>query len=222
MLRALLNPFGLALLLASLVFAGLVLSVFDRWSEQAIWLTLIGVVAYIASSAVIYLQLLVDEQSSGSEQTVEQEEDQVREQETLPEPELDIVPNFATELDPSVGYRATQNALQRINSLANLSRCDLIAILPRTLSSNHDDPTPLEKAQALSEVLIAAIEKLKPPAGTDAALGYHILREFYVEGRLVAYLLTRFNIAEATYNRHRSAAISAIWSELEAQEGSLS
>ena len=43
-------------------------------------------------------------------------------------------------------------------------------------------------------------------------------RRVYVEGRLIAYLLTRFNISEANYNRHRSAAISAIWRELEAQE----
>ena len=54
MLKALLHPFGIMLLLASLVLAGLVLSVLDGWSGQALWIVLLGLLAYAATVAVLY------------------------------------------------------------------------------------------------------------------------------------------------------------------------
>jgi len=195
MLKALFNPFGIVLLLVSLALTVLVSSVLDRWSGQAIWIALIGLIAYAASTAVTYL---------------------------LP-----------SVVDPARFYDPTQIALRRINRLPNLSRCDLITLLPRTLSANHleletgqHSQTPLEKAQVLREVLIAAIEKLRPPAetagaGADPALGYHILHEFYLEDKPVAYLLSRYHIADATYHRHRRDAIRAISKDIEAHEALL-
>ena len=92
MLRVLLNPIGLVLLLASLVLAVLVATVFDRWSEQAIWLALIGVIAYTASSAVIYLQPRVED---------EREENQVLEPRAEPEIPLEPVPKILNETSES-------------------------------------------------------------------------------------------------------------------------
>jgi len=223
MLKALLNPFGIALLLASLVLVGLMLSVLDRWSGQAIWISLVGLIAYAASAAVIYLQPSENERSTEPREPGKQEQNQEHESDSKPDfvfaSESEFDPNSAPKPDAADSYRITRSALQRINRLPALARCDLISLFPRTLSSK----TPLEKARVLREVLIAGIEKLRPPAETtgasaDPALGYHILREFYVEDKPVAYLLTRYNIAETTYHRHRHEAIEAIYSDLEAHE----
>ena len=240
MLKALLNPFGIALLIATLVLVGLVSSVLDRWSGQAIWIFLIGLIAYTSSAAVIYLQPSEDEQRNRTGESEKQEENLESELDNVPDmvfaSESDFDPNSAPKPDAEDTYRITQSALQRINRLPALSRCDLITLIPRTLSSislnpgeesSHDNRTPLEKAQVLHDVLIASIEKLRLPdettrASADSALGYRILREFYVEDKLVAYLLTRYHVSEATYHRHRHEAISAISRDLETHEASLS
>ena len=50
------------------------------------------------------------------------------------------------------------------------------------------------------------------------ALQYHILHLACVQGRPVAYILTRLNIAEATYFRNRRAAIRTVARHLQSQE----
>ena len=239
MLKALLNPFAIVILLTSLALVGLALSVLDRGPGPAIWILLIGLTAYAASTAVIYLQSSEDAQFSGSGVGVREEIKEPlldSEPDFLLEPESGLDPNSARETGSTYDWRLTQTALQRINRLPALSQCDLITLLPGTLSSNSVEPgqewsqinqTPLEKGRVLREVLIAGIEKLRPPgettrASADPALGYHILREFYVEDKPVAYLLTRYSIAEATYHRHRREAISAVSRDLEAHETLLS
>lgn len=54
MQKALLHPFGLTLFLASLVLAGLMFFVLDRWSGQALWMIILGFLAYAASAAVLH------------------------------------------------------------------------------------------------------------------------------------------------------------------------
>ena len=202
MLKALRNPFGIMLLLASLVLAGLVVSVLDRWSGQAPWIILLGILAYAASVAVLHQTRLSSEQGSNSEVTG-------------PDPTEDE----DVEPDSLVLRRMVQDALQHLNNLAALSQCELVFLLPRTLG----EITPLEKAQALREVLIAAMERLKPPgeatrAGAPEALQYHILYEAYVQGKPVAYILTRHNIADSTYHRNRRDAIDLVGGHVLSQE----
>jgi hypothetical protein len=72
-------------------------------------------------------------------------------------------------------------------------------------------------------VLIAAIERFKPPgesAGAEApqARQYHILHEAYVQRRSVSYIITRHSISEATFHRNRREAISALARQLQSQE----
>ena len=218
MQKALRHPFGIMLLLASLVQAGLALSVLDRWSGQAPWIILLGLLAYAASITVLHLTRPFREQSNGTD----------------------------PERDSQDFSRFVQKALRQLNNPAALSQCELVYLLPRTLGEltplektlrwlrrlliwlrpGSGVPTALGKARVLREVLIAAIDQLKPPveppgAGAPEALQYQILHEAYVQRRPVAYVLTRHNIAERTYFRHRGDAVAAVVRHLEAQEESL-
>ena len=240
--KALHNLIGIALLLASLVLAVLAVSVLDRGSGQAIWIFLIGLIAYGASAAVAYLQPSAIQYSTENGEPGKQEGNR--------EPDLELKPDVfpgpepgpdtisVLESDPASIYESTQIALRRINRLPALSRCDLITLLPRTLFSNHLEPgaewpqhdqTPLEKARALREVLIAAIDKLRAPAevtsvgsGADLALGYNILRESYVEDKSVVSICRRHSISQTKYFREQRDAVLAISRHLEANEALLS
>jgi hypothetical protein len=85
---------------------------------------------------------------------------------------------------------------------------------------------PLSQAQALREVLISAIEGLKPPnqpvqSVTPALLQYDILHEEYVLRKPTRYIMTRHNIAESTFHRNRRAAVSLVARHLQDQEEQL-
>ena len=215
MLKALLHPFGIMLLLASLVLAGLVLSVLDRWSGQAVWIVILGLLAYAATIAVVHRTRAVPGQPSGSEST-----------------DLNLPEGEAPEPDPNDHYNFVQEALRQLDDTAALSQSQLILLLPRTLASvcfqgrgegTLGELTLLEKAPALREALIAAIEGLRPPgefigSQEPPALQYHILRLACVQRRPVADILTRLNIAEATYFRNRRAAIRTVARHLQSQE----
>ncbi len=69
MRNAMLHPFGLTLLLASVMLAGLMLFALDRWSRQAHWIILLGVLAYAASTAVLHRARPIQEHSSDSGDT---------------------------------------------------------------------------------------------------------------------------------------------------------
>ena len=84
MLKAALNPFGLILLLASLVLAGLVLFVLDRWSGQALWIVLLGLLGYGASVAVVRLTTAVQEHTIDSgDAELDPPEDEIGEPDSL-------------------------------------------------------------------------------------------------------------------------------------------
>jgi hypothetical protein len=122
-------------------------------------------------------------------------------------------------------------ALRRLNDPASLSRCDLAKRLPYTLGAvrlapgeaDAKDSTSLKQSQALREVLIRAIEDLKPSKGRDQqgspeALQYNILYQAYVRGNSNNSIMVRYSISESTFHRHRRGAISAIARELMEQE----
>jgi hypothetical protein len=204
---ALRHPFALAPLIASLIVAAAVrfLPALEPWSPHAPWILLLGLLAYAASVYAIWRW--------------------------RPSPPVPVPENDLRTQDQDIA-RLVQDALRKLNNLSALSKCELVLRLPRTLLasrpqlSHHGGPgelTPLGRAQALREVLIAAIELLKPPgestgAGAPQALQYHILHEAYVQRRRIAYVMTRHSIGEAMYHRNRRAAISALARHLETQE----
>lgn len=215
MLKAALNPFGIILLLASLVLAGLVLFVLDRWSGQALWIVLLGLLGYAASIAVFHLTTAVQEHPIDSSDA-----------------ELDPPKDEIGEPDSLVLRPLVHEGLRRLNNPNRLSQCRLASLLPATLASvvsqakSNGTPgelAPLDKAQALRKVLIAAIEQLKPPGeltglGATQAHQYYILHEQYVLGRVVANVAVRHDIPEGTYFKWQSAAVSVVARQLQNQE----
>ena len=85
--------------------------------------------------------------------------------------------------------------------------------------------THLDRGKALQEVLIAAIEKLKPP-GQQPSLPtrewhqYVILHDSYVLGELNRDIMARLYIGEGTFNRARRRAIRGVARALEEMESS--
>jgi hypothetical protein len=215
MQKTLLHPFGLAFVIVSLVLAGLMLFVLDRWSGQALWIVLLGLLAYTASVVVLRRSRSTPDQAGGSE-------------DTGPDPTEDQ----DVGLDSRRLRGIVQEALQKLDNLGALSQCELVPLLPGALAPSRIQEigsgapgalAPLEKAQALREVLIAAIERLKPAGGPIGAHGpetlqYDILHLAYVECRPVVYILARFSISEANYHVRRRAAIDAVGSHILAQE----
>ena len=85
----------------------------------------------------------------------------------------------------------------------------------------------MEQAQALREVLVTSVARLKPHRDTVGSaaerglLQYNILHEEYVRGRPNAEIIARLNIAPATLFRNRRDAVSALARDLEVQEEGL-
>ena len=205
---ALMHPFGLALLVASALVASVV-EVRAPWSGRPIWLFLWGILAYGASATVV---LLRSRSFSG----------------TSP-PSDKVAPSQRNDF-----VQLTEEALRRLRRPADLGNCALIALLPCTLNSirtpaggqSPAQATPLEHAQALRQILVGTIEKLKPPqddeVGTDQGVQYHILHEEYVVGRPNHAIMTRLSIGEGNFFRQRRDAIAAVAYELMVQEQRLS
>lgn len=117
-----------------------------------------------------------------------------------------------------------EHSLRHLRDLATLAGSELIALLPRTLGAASGrantgpsmDPTPLEQARALARVLNEAIDRLKLASADEPAAGleYEILHQEYRERRPTAQIWRRLNIAEATFHRHRRAAIQALAEDL--------
>jgi hypothetical protein len=142
--------------------------------------------------------------------------------EALPEDELE-----RPSLEPLV-----TDALRHLNRYDVLARCELAVVLPRSLDADHNcagegpetEATPMERARVLHDVLVEAIERLKPvqKEATEQALPYDILREEYVLGMSTKRIIARHNISEATLHRRRRDGIRAIAAELSMQDRRLS
>jgi hypothetical protein len=220
MRSALRHPFGLALLIPSLLLSGLMrfLPGLERWSAEALWVLLLGLLAYAASVASLWRWRPGPPDSPGP---------LVISSTGLPAADVG-----AEQQSPQDFALLVQEALRCLNNPAALSRCELLRRLPGTLSANRSqlseygpagEPTPLEKAQALRDVLTGAIERLNPSgesigASSPQALQYHIIHEAYVQRRPTSYVITRHSISESTFHRNRREAISALARDLAAQE----
>jgi hypothetical protein len=129
--------------------------------------------------------------------------------------------------------RLTEQALRRLNQPAALARSPLFAELPHVLGvapaangSSASSPTPLERARLLREVLVEAIEGLKPAdgdvgIGSPGGLQYNILREEYLQGLLNKQIMARHSVSEGTFHRNRRQAIWTLAQELQGREDRL-
>ena len=124
----------------------------------------------------------------------------------------------------------TEEALRRLNNPSALSKCEIIEHLPRTIVTvrgswgvaAYSEPTPLEQAQALREVLTVAIDRMKPAnraAGSAQTLHHAILSEEYVLGMSNKHIMQRYKIgSESSFHRYRREAIAGVAGELRKQE----
>jgi hypothetical protein len=128
--------------------------------------------------------------------------------------------------------RLTEEALRRINNPAGLAQSELLLLIPETLrdavgvegAADHLAATPLQRAQALRNVLIGTIERLRPadvPNDSPGALQYQILHEEYVRGVPNREIMHRHSISESTFHRNRRVAIGILARELREQEDRL-
>ena len=128
--------------------------------------------------------------------------------------------------------RLTEQSLRRLNNPAALAGSPLFAELPHVLgvalSANGaaSSSTPLERARVLREVLIAAIEGLKPAdgdvgIGSPGGLQYNIMREEYLQGLLNKQIMARHSLSEGTFHRNRRQAIWTLAQELRSREDRL-
>jgi hypothetical protein len=123
-----------------------------------------------------------------------------------------------------------EQALRRVNVPARLTGSGLIARLPLTLAVARDaqrngrrgDPTPLEQAQTLRQVLISAVERLKPAATTSGRgagdMLYFVLDGLYLRGLSTRQIMTQCSISESTLHRYRREGIRVLAQELSEQE----
>jgi hypothetical protein len=135
----------------------------------------------------------------------------------------------AEELVPLV-----EEALRKLNSPGALASCLLVERLPRTITARYagaidrrtEQLTPLDRAHALRDALVAAIERLRPESSEvgsprpDAAQ-HTILHDAYVQGLPVKAILARNGISESTFHRYRRDATLVLARELASQEQAL-
>ena len=207
-----LNPIGLLILVVTAVLAS-VIKAAAPWSDRAGWIVLWGVIAYAATMLISAIpQRAVRFESTRALAVSEP---------TLADAaERDLIP-------------VTEEALRRLNDLAALATCSLIARIPLTLSARRDDDSPaagspLEVARTLRTVMVDAIERLRPAStpggapGEAAVLRYAILHEEYVLGRPNHQIMARHNVSESTFHRYRRVGTRALAAELARSEQLLS
>ncbi len=126
-------------------------------------------------------------------------------------------------------------ALRRLNRPAFLSESRLLALVPRSVEAacsrrglvNGRPPSALDRAQALRDLIIAAMERLKPAehdqeANLTAARQYAVVYEAYVLERPNKQICLRHEISERTLNRLRHETVRLLSRELMQQEEALS
>jgi len=136
-------------------------------------------------------------------------------------------PQLAPE--PDAGFvELVDQALKHLNKPTHLAKSGLAAWLPRSIrairgqwsQTQPGEATSLERAQALRQLLVDAIERLKH-ADSDSstrALQYHILHKKYVLEQEVKHIVIRHDISESTFFRERVLAVRAVADNLWQQE----
>jgi hypothetical protein len=131
------------------------------------------------------------------------------------------------ESEPGTDFvRLVDGVLKHLNKPTHLAGSDLAARLPRSilairrLWSQPGEATSLESAHALRQLLVDAIERLKPADSDSSArlLQYHILHKKYVLQQEVKHVAIRHDISEATFFRERVLAVRAVATDLWQQE----
>ncbi len=106
-----------------------------------------------------------------------------------------------------------EDALRRLYDYAYLGE-QLLGerVLPRAQACTH-----LDRGKALNALLIATIEKLRPPATVEPRElpprewhPYLILRDAYVRGETNRDIMSRLYVSEATFHRTRRSALRAV------------
>ena len=121
-----------------------------------------------------------------------------------------------------------EDALRRLHDYAYLGEHALarLRIVDRCLAGDEEVVTHLDRGKALSEVLIQALEKLRP-AGEEPGLhdvpprewhAYLILHGAYVRGALNRDLMSWLYVGEGTFNRTRRRAVRAVAKALQEME----
>jgi hypothetical protein len=123
-------------------------------------------------------------------------------------------------------------ALRRVRTPARLTECGLIAQLPLTVGAacqaqrngRGGAPTPLEQAHALRQVLISAVERLRPADAPDSRgsrdMLHGVLDGVYLKGMSIRQTMSQFSISESTLHRYRREGIRVLAQELGEQEES--
>ncbi len=208
------TPLGLALLAVSLLLA--ILLVTRGAGLAALLLALWGALAY---AAVLTLETRAGPRTA-----------EMAPKEAVAAPALaaDLGLSTRDEVNEQATHQfeaLVEEALRGLNEPAKLAKCGLAGRIPRTLAARQPggDAMGLERGRLLREVLVAAIERLKP-AETDEstrALQYYVLNEEYVLGRTITGISVRHSVSEQTVFRRRREAIEALAAELRDRESSL-
>ena len=140
---------------------------------------------------------------------------------TEPDPRMPALPDaeFVELVD---------QAIKQLNKPTHLAKSDLAARVPRSIAgvrlqwgqTDSGEATSLEEAQALRQLLVDAIERLKPADSESSprALQYHVLHKKYVLGQDVKHVVIRHSISESTFFRERLSAVRAVADDLWQQE----
>ena len=128
-----------------------------------------------------------------------------------------------------------EEALRRINDPSRLTACGLIGRLPQTLANSsreagHDirlDPTPLEQARLLRNVLIEVMDRRSRQmpsrvAGQAKCFGTMCWPAGDPEGMSTRQIMARYGISESTLHRYRRDGVRVLAQELGEQEARFS
>ena len=122
-----------------------------------------------------------------------------------------------------------EEALRQLNNPAALSECELVNQIPKTLANvcvYDDNPTALQLAQCLREVIVSSIELLKPAnvdsrRGAAEATQYYILHYQYVENMPTKHIMARLYISETKFFKNRREAVKVVARHLMEQEAQM-
>jgi hypothetical protein len=120
------------------------------------------------------------------------------------------------------------HVLKHFNKPTHLAKSGLAARLPRCIrailcqwsQAQPGEETSLERAQALRQVLVDALERLKPvdSHSSTRSLQYHNLHKKYGLGQEVKPIVMHHDISESTFFRERVLAVRAVADDLWQQE----
>lgn len=122
----------------------------------------------------------------------------------------------ASEALPEDLVEILEGALRSLNKLGTLAQTELAERLPRSLAARRS----LSKGQALNELLVEGIKRLKvDDPETDAqAAEYEILWREYVREMTTVAIMIHLSISESTFYRWRHDAVLALAQDLWQQE----